>query len=92
MSEDKTPTEPEEDHDGDPKKGLMGKVNEKLGWLTADRTKEAQGRLQQADAAGGNRHDGGEDEDSSAADAVDKAERQVRAEYGDLAPGVADDE
>ena len=33
-------------------KGWMGRMREKLGWLTADRKEEARGRLEQADAAG----------------------------------------
>ena len=62
---------------------LVGQIREKLGWLTADRKEEARGRLEQADAAGIKA-----DDDSSAAEAVDKAELDLRDEYGDLAPGA----
>ena len=60
---------------------LVGQIREKLGWLTADRKEEARGRLEQADAAG---IKGGDE--SSAAEAVEKAELELRDEYGDLAP------
>jgi hypothetical protein len=70
-------------------KGWMGRIREKLGWLTADRKEEARGRLEQADAAGLKADDAGRD-DRSVGKAVDQAELDMRDEYGDLAPGVKD--
>ena len=66
-------------------KGLIGLVREKLGWLTADRKEEARGRLDRAGAAGLG-GDGG-----SAEEAVDRAELNMRDEYGDLAPEAKPD-
>jgi uncharacterized protein YjbJ (UPF0337 family) len=71
-------------------KGLIGKLRERLGWLTADRKEEARGRLDQADAAGLTSRDG--ESPSSAAEAVDRAELVMRDEYGDLAPEAKPDE
>ena len=72
---------------------IVGKVEEKLGWLTADRQQEAKGRLRQAEAADlpSDPEAVPADEDAAAADAVDQAELQIRDEYGDLAPGVGRD-
>ena len=71
-------------------KGLIGRIREKLGWLTADRAAEARGRLEEADAAGLSAKDGATD-DWAAAQAVDRAELELRDEYGDLAPGAKPD-
>ena len=72
---------------------LVGRIREKLGWLTADRMEEARGRLAQADAAGvrSERSAVPRDQDDAAAEAVDRAELEVREEYGDLAPEVRPD-
>jgi len=72
---------------------LVGRIREKLGWLTADRMEEARGRLAQADAAGvpSTRDAVPRDQDDAAAEAVDRAELEVREEYGDLAPEVRPD-
>ena len=72
---------------------LVGRIREKLGWLTADRTEEARGRLAQADAAGvpSRATRCRRDQDDAAAEAVDRAELEVREEYGDLAPQARPD-
>jgi uncharacterized protein YjbJ (UPF0337 family) len=56
-----------------------GKVTEKLGWATADRRMEAEGKLEQLGSA----DDGAGDE---AEDVLDEADLHVRADHGDLAP------
>jgi uncharacterized protein YjbJ (UPF0337 family) len=68
-------------------KDVVGKVREKLGWLTADREEEAKGRLIQADAEGVG-SDGG---DEATEEAVEQAELEVRDEYGELAPEARPD-
>jgi uncharacterized protein YjbJ (UPF0337 family) len=68
-------------------KGLTGRFREWVGWLTADRKEEARGRLERAEAAGLKPDDAKSDE-ASVEQAVDKAELDMREEYGDLAPGV----
>jgi hypothetical protein len=72
---------------------LVGRIREKLGWLTADRMEEARGRLAQADAAGvpSSSDAAPRDQDDSAAEAVDRAELEVREDYGDLAPEARPD-
>ena len=72
---------------------LVGRIREKVGWLTADRMEEARGRLAQADAAGvPSKSDAvRRDQDDAAAEAVDRAELEVREEYGDLAPEARPD-
>jgi uncharacterized protein YjbJ (UPF0337 family) len=70
----------------DRRRGLIGSIREKLGWLTADRMEEARGRLEQADAGGVPKQGA-----KGAADAVDRAELEVRDEYGDLAPEAKPD-
>ena len=69
-------------------KGVIGMIREKLGWLTADRQAEARGRLEEADAAGLSEKGG---DDRAAAEAVDRAELELRDEYGDLAPEARPD-
>lgn len=64
---------------------LVGKVQEKVGWLTADREAEAKGKLRRLD-------DGTEDgSDEEAAQAVEQAERDVRREYEEYDPAVDDE-
>jgi len=60
--------------------GVVGKVQEKLGWLTADRREEAKGKLRQAG------EDGAEAEADEADEVVNEAERDVRRDYGELKP------
>ena len=67
---------------------LVGRIREKLGWLTADRMEEARGRLAQVRSE---RDAVPRDQDAAAAEAVDRAELEVREEYGDLAPEVRPD-
>lgn len=58
----------------------VGKVEEALGWATADRRVEAKGQLDQLDEP---------DPDASEEEAdhvLDEADRHVRANHGDLAP------
>ena len=72
---------------------LVGRIREKLGWLTADRMEEARGRLAQADAADvpSTTDAVPQNQDDAAAEAVDQAELEVREEYGDLAPEARPD-
>lgn len=82
---------------------IIGKLKEKVGWLTADRQVEARGRLERLDADepgespaepddGSERRTQGSEEpaaDESAADAtLDQAERDVRRDYGEHDPEV----
>ena len=73
------------DHDHDdsepgPVKQAAGKVEEALGWATADRRVEAKGKLDQLD-------DGDPDVSDEEAEAVlDEADLHVRSDHGDLAP------
>ncbi len=60
---------------------LIGKVKEKVGWLTGDRQAEAKGKLRRLDTD----HD-----DDETREAVDEAERDVRAGYGEYDPDVDD--
>ncbi len=71
-----------DDKDGD---DLVGKVQEKLGWLTADREAEAKGKLRRLDDGTGD----GSDEEAAAA--VEQAERDVRQEYDEYDPAVDDE-
>lgn len=66
---------------------LLGKMREKLGWVTDDRREEAKGQLQQLPDS----PDEGTD-DASIERAVDEAELQVRSDYGGLAPEAAPDQ
>lgn len=61
---------------------LIGRIKESLGWLTADRRTEAEGRLQQLDDGSG------PDDEAAADDAVEQAERDVRRDYGEYDPAV----
>ena len=81
-----------DDADGDDKSSLGGKITEKLGWLTADRQMEAEGRLKQTEAAGlsGAEEDDNDDE-AAAAGAADQAELEVRRDYDELHPDVKPD-
>jgi uncharacterized protein YjbJ (UPF0337 family) len=56
-----------------------GKVTEKLGWATADRRMEAEGKLQQLASSG-------DDEDGERDEVLDQADLHVRSDHGDLAP------
>lgn len=57
-----------------------GKVEEALGWATADRRVEAKGKLAQLE-------DADPDADASDEEAVlDEADLHVRSDHGDLAP------
>jgi len=58
------------------KDDLIGKVQEKVGWLTADREAEAKGKLKQADG------DPADDE------AVEEAEKDLREDYEEYDPAV----
>jgi uncharacterized protein YjbJ (UPF0337 family) len=58
------------------KDDLIGKVQEKVGWLTADREAEAKGKLKQADG------------DASDDEAVEQAEKDVREDYEEYDPDV----
>ena len=55
--------------------GLVGKVQEKVGWLTADREAEAKGKARQQ---------GGEAGD----DDVEQAEKALRQDYEEYDPAV----
>lgn len=68
--------------DGKAKGSLGGKIKEKLGWLTADRLMEGEGRVQQAESAGLT----GDEEDGDGAAVADKAELEVRADYDEVHP------
>ena len=57
---------------------LIGKVQEKVGWLTADREAEAKGKLKQADG------------DPSDDEAVEEAEKDLREDYEEYDPAVDD--
>jgi uncharacterized protein YjbJ (UPF0337 family) len=58
----------------------VGKVEEKLGWATADRRVEAKGKLAQLEEPD-------PEADPAAEDAVlDEADLHVRSDHGDLAP------
>lgn len=63
-----------------PVKQAIGKVEEKLGWATADRRVEAKGKLAQLEEP-----DGDADPDEEEA-VLDEADLHVRADHGDLAP------
>ena len=71
-----------ETSDGD---SVIGKVEEKIGWLTGDREVEAKGKLKRLDAADGEEADG---DDEAAADAVAEAEKDNRANYGEYDASV----
>ncbi|HEX7132706.1 MAG TPA: hypothetical protein VF228_09025 [Iamia sp.] len=57
--------------------GLIGKVREKVGWLTADREAEAKGKVEQTD-------------DDVSDDQVEQAERDLRQDYEEYDPAVDD--
>lgn len=63
---------------------LIGKVKEKVGWLTGDREAEAKGKLRRLEAT-----DDAEDGDGDqAVDTVKEAEKDVRSDYGEYDPDV----
>ncbi len=70
------------DEDNEPStiKQAAGKVEEALGWATADRRAEAKGKLAQLEES-----DPDADEDEAEA-VLDEADLHVRADHGDLAP------
>jgi len=78
---DKDTTKPDDADQG----GIGAKITEKLGWLTADRQMEAEGRLKQADGAGLTGKADADDE-QAAAEAADRAELEVRRDYDELHP------
>ncbi|WP_421118686.1 hypothetical protein ACE2AJ_15150 [Aquihabitans daechungensis] len=61
-------------------KQAVGKVTEKLGWATADRRMEAEGKLEQLEVPDPDA------DDAEAEDVLDDADLHVRADHGDLAP------
>ena len=63
--------------DKDRMESAKGKAKEVAGWAAGDREYEAEGKLDQLDAAGA-------DGDESAEQAVKKAEQDVRREHGDV--------
>lgn len=66
---------------------LVGKVKEKMGWLTADRKVEAKGKLRRLERE----HDDPDDEsDETKTAAAQEAENDVRADYGEYDPDVDD--
>src|SRR5688572_5381522 len=70
--------------------GWMGRIKASLGWATADRRVEAEGKLDELAAA-----DPGPAPDASEAeeeDLVDEANLHVRNDHGDLAPSAEPDD
>lgn len=68
---------------------VVGKVKKALGWATADRRAEAEGAIEELDAA--------EDTSSETAEVepdevLDEAELHVRNDHGDLAPHAEPDD
>jgi uncharacterized protein YjbJ (UPF0337 family) len=55
--------------------GLIGRIREKVGWLTADREAEAKGKVEQTD-------------DDVSDDEVERAERDLRQDYEEYDPAV----
>lgn len=64
---------------------LVGKVEEKIGWLTADREVEAKGKLRRLDAG---TDDDGDAEEVDAEEVVEEAEDDLRQAYGEYDPAV----
>lgn len=64
---------------------LVGKVQEKVGWLTGDREAEAKGKLARLDDGSG------DESDDDAAEAVAQAEKDLRQDYEEYDPAVDDD-
>lgn len=69
------------------KDSLVGKVEEKVGWLTGDREAEAKGKLRRLDPEHGEHEDESDEAEGSAAK---EAEKDVRAGYGEYDPDVDD--
>lgn len=68
---------------------LVGKVEEKVGWLTGDRDAEARGKLRRLDPERGHHDDEPDEAEAEAAEAAEAAQRDVRAEqYGEYDPDV----
>ncbi len=61
-------------------KQAVGKVEEKLGWATADRRVEAKGKLAQLEEPDPDADPAEEEE------VLDEADLHVRSDHGDLAP------
>ena len=57
---------------------VKGKAKEVAGWAAGDREYEAEGKLDQLDAAGAS------GDADNAEEAVDQAEKDVRREHGEL--------
>lgn len=72
MSDDTT-----RDDTGPDRDGLIGKVQETVGWLTADREAEAKGKVRQEGGEAG-----GDDDD------VERAEDALRQDYEEYDPAV----
>lgn len=70
--------------DGD---DLIGKLEEKVGWLTADREAEAKGKLRRL---GGDDADDADDAEESEPEAADTAQKDLRGTYGEYDPAVDD--
>lgn len=76
----------------------IGKIEEKIGWLTADRKVEAKGKLRRldADAEDGNDADADAEEGDGEVGArhatLDDAEQELRQDYGEHDPAVEADE
>lgn len=69
-----------DENDPNPIQKAAGKVEEALGWATADRRAEAKGKLSQLGAKDGE----ADPQDEEAV--LDEADLHVRADHGDLAP------
>lgn len=71
---------PQDDEKPSTIKQALGKVEEKLGWATADRRVEAKGKIAQLEEP---------DPDADPAEeeqVLDEADLHVRSDHGDLAP------
>src|SRR5207248_374956 len=68
-------------NDEDRAEARKGKAKEVAGYATGDREVEAEGKLDQLDAAGAS---AAEDDDEAAAEAVEQATNDTRREHGEL--------
>ncbi|CAN5513090.1 hypothetical protein BH24ACT4_BH24ACT4_26180 [soil metagenome] len=64
---------------------FVGKLEEKVGWLTGDREAEAKGKLRRLDPDHGDHED---ESDDAKAQPAREAEKDVRADYGEYDPDV----
>jgi len=71
------------------RRSLRARLKEWLGWASADRRAEAEGKLQQLDEAGVGDPSGGE---RGPEEVLDEAELEVRHRHADLAPGAGPDD